>query len=224
MGIAHNLLEIYETARQNPLYDGVGPDDFAKMASCLDARTRRYSKGQVVLLAGSRLSQIGMVLAGSVKIVKEDRDGKASILSILSAPELFGEAVVCAGIATSPVTVQALEDCQILFLDYRKAVTSCSSACAFHSRLISNMLKALADRNLQLNQKIEILSQRTTREKLLCYLQSQRGVAASFTIPLNREELARYLCVDRSAMSNELGRMRDEGLIRFRKNSFELLL
>ena len=97
-----------------------------------------------------------------------------------------------------------------------------SSACPFHAKLIENMLGLLAKKNLMLNQKIEILSKRTTREKLLCFFDAQRGAAKRFTIPFNREELAHYLCVDRSAMSNELCKMRDEGLIKFQRNNFEV--
>jgi CRP-like cAMP-binding protein len=85
------------------------------------------------------------------------------------------------------------------------------------------MLKLLAKKNLMLNQKIEILSKRTTKDKLTCYFDFIRGAAKRFTIPFNREELARYLCVDRSAMSSELCKMRDEGLIEFNKNEFFIL-
>jgi CRP-like cAMP-binding protein len=129
----------------------------------------------------------------------------------------------CAGIDRSPVTVQAAEDVEILFIDYKKIITTCPSACPFHARLIENMLKLVAKKNLMLNQKLEILSKRTTREKLLCFFDTQRGSSQRFTIPFNREELARYLCVDRSAMSNELCKMRDDGIIRFRKNVFDVL-
>ncbi len=107
-------------------------------------------------------------------------------------------------------------------MDYKKIITTCACACHFHARLIENMLRLIARKNLILNQKLEIVSKRTTREKLMCFFDTQRGAAKRFTIPFNREELARYLCVDRSAMSNELCKMRDEGLISFHKNTFEL--
>ncbi|MDR2898650.1 MAG: helix-turn-helix domain-containing protein [Spirochaetaceae bacterium] len=117
----------------------------------------------------------------------------------------------------------AADTAEILFLDYRRIITSCSAACSFHTQLIENMLKLVARKNVLLNQKIEILSKRTTREKLLCFFDIHRGRAKRFTIPFNREELSQYLCVDRSAMSNELCKMRDEGLITFEKNLFEML-
>ncbi|MCL2150935.1 MAG: cyclic nucleotide-binding domain-containing protein [Coriobacteriia bacterium] len=109
MARVDDLSQVYAIARQNPLYDGVSPSDFVKMAGCMNARTRRYGKGQVVLLSGSHLSQIGLVLSGSVKIIKEDEEGNASILSTLSAPELFGEVFICADLLASPVTVEVME-------------------------------------------------------------------------------------------------------------------
>ena len=175
-------------------------------------------------MSGDAVNFVGMILSGSVQIIKEDPDGRVAILTELSISDIFGEVFACAGISHSPVTIQASEDSEILFIDYNKIITSCSSACPFHARLIENMLKLIAVKNLLLNQKIEILSKRTTKEKLLCYFDLQRGAARKFNIPFNREELARYLCVDRSAMSNELCKMRDEGLIRFIKNTFEILI
>jgi len=217
------MKNIFEAAKHNPLWRGIGYGDFEGMIRCMEAKTRNYGKGEVILLSGDTVSHIGLIISGSVKVIKEDMDGNVSILTELAASELFGEVFVCAGIDHSPVTVQASEKCEVLFINYRKVITSCSSACGFHSRLIENMLKLIAQKNLLLNQKIEILSKRTTREKLLAFFDMQRGMAKQFTIPYNREELAHYLSVDRSAMSNELCKMRDEELLRFHKNNFEIL-
>jgi len=218
-----NLKKIFEAAKHNPLWSGIGYSEFEGMIRCMDAKTQKYNKGDVVLLSGDAVNNIGLIVSGSVKVIKEDMDGNISILTELAASEIFGEVFACAGIDHSPVTVQASEKCEVLFLNYRKVITSCSSACLFHSRLIENMLKLIAQKNVLLNKKIEILSKRTTREKLLAFFDVQRGVTKKFTIPYNREEMARYLSVDRSAMSNELSKMRDEGLIKFYKNSFEII-
>jgi len=218
------MKKIFDKVKSNPLFDGIAFSDFENMLSCLSAKTVRYKKGGVILLSGDAVNFVGMILSGSVQIIKEDPDGRVAILTELSISDIFGEVFACAGISHSPVTIQASEDSEILFIDYNKIITSCSSACPFHARLIENMLKLIAVKNLLLNQKIEILSKRTTKEKLLCYFDLQRGAARKFNIPFNREELARYLCVDRSAMSNELCKMRDEGLIRFIKNTFEILI
>ena len=217
-----NMKKIFETAKHSPLWSGIGYSDFESIVRCMKAETRNYCKGEVVLLSGDIMNHIGLIISGGVKVVKEDMDGNVSILTKLAAPEIFGEIFTCAGIDHSPVTIQASESCEILFINYRRVITSCSSACGFHSRMIENMLKLIAQKNLMLNQKIGILSERTTRKKLLAFFNTQRGGAKKFTIPYNREELARYLNVDRSAMSNELCKMRDEGLIKFHKKNFEI--
>ena len=217
------MKKIFEVAKHNQLWSGIGYSDFLSMVRCMESKSRNYAKGDIVLLAGDMVNHIGLVISGSVKVITEDMGGNIAILTELAASELFGEVFACAGIDHSPVTVQASEKSEVLFINYRKVITSCSSACGFHSRLIENMLKLLAQKNLQLTQKIHILSQRTTREKLFAFFDMQRGLAKKFAIPYNREELAHYLSVDRSAMSHELCKMRDEGRIQFHKNNFELL-
>jgi len=221
--MAKNLKNIFEAAKHNPIWSGIGFSDFEGMIRCMEAKTRSYGKGDIIFMSGDAVSYIGLIVSGSVKVIKESIDGNISILTELSASDTFGEVFACAGIDHCPVTVQASEKCEVLFLNYGKITTSCSSACAFHSRLIENMLKLIAQKNLLLMQKIEILSKRTTRDKLLAFFDMQRGIAKKFTVPYNREEMAHYLNVDRSAMSNELSKMREEGIIKFHKNSFELM-
>jgi len=217
------MKQVFDIIKQNPLLKNVSLDDFEKMAACLDAVARTFEKGDNIIFTGDRVSHVGLILSGSVKVIKEDVDGNIVILTELGVPELFGEVFACADIDHSPVTVLASEKSEILFINYRKIINTCSSACVFHAKLVENMLSVIARKNLMLNQKIEILSRRTTRERLLMFLDIHRGEAKECTIPFNREEMAHYLCVDRSAMSNELGKMRDDGLIRFHKNTFEIL-
>lgn len=217
------MKKIFETVKSNPLFYGIGYTDFEKMFHCIESWTQSYKKEDIILLSGNTVSSVGLILSGGVKIVKEDINGNIMILTKLTVSDLFGEVFACAGVSHSPVTVQASEETEILFINYKKIISVCSCACRFHSRLIENMLQLIAKKNLMLNQKIEILSKRTTREKLLTFFDMQRGMARKFTIPYNREELARYLCVDRSAMSNELCKMRDDGLIKFNKNDFEII-
>jgi CRP-like cAMP-binding protein len=217
------MVKKFEMIQGNPLFAGISHSDFEKMLGCIDARTHSYGKGESILLAGDAVGHMGLILSGVAQIIKEDENGDASILGEVAASELFGEVFACAGIDHSPVTVRASEDTEVLFLNYRKVITTCSAACAFHSRLIENMLKIIAQKNIYINQKNDILSKRTTRDKLLAFFDTQRGTAKKFTIPFNREELASYLCVDRSAMSNELCKMRDAGLIKFKKNKFQIL-
>jgi len=218
------MKKIFDIAKHNPLWNGIGFTDFESVLNCLSAKTTEYKKDDVILLSGNSVTFVGLVLSGSVQIIKEDIDGRITILTVLGISDLFGEVFACAGIMQSPVTVLAAEDTKVLLLDYKKIISSCNAVCPFHAKLIENMLKIIAHKNLMLNKKIEILSKRTTRDKLLAFFEIQRGMAKKFTIPYNREELANYLCVDRSAMSNELCKMRDEGLIKFHKNTFEICI
>ncbi|MDR0334271.1 MAG: Crp/Fnr family transcriptional regulator [Methanomassiliicoccaceae archaeon] len=214
---------MFEIVKNNPLFHGIAVSDFEKMIRCMSAETKRYKKNDIILRSGDAADFIGIVTEGNVMIKKEDPDGRVMILDSAGVSESFAEVFACAGISQSPVTVQASEDCEVLFLDHKKTVTSCTSACPFHTRLIRNLLELMAHKNLSLSQKLELLSKRTTREKILCFFDTYRKASKKFTIPYDREKLAQYLCVDRSAMSNELCKMRREGLIKFNRNTFEIL-
>jgi CRP-like cAMP-binding protein len=215
--------KIFKAIDKNPLFAGIEPNDFKSMLNCLSARVEDNRKNDVIILTGNPVNFVGLILSGRVQVIREDMDGNASILTELEMYDIFGETFACAGVEVSPVTVSATEDTSVLLMNYKKIITLCSSNCPFHAKLVENMLKVVAQKNMMLNQKIEILSKRSTREKLMSFFETQRGTGRFFTIPYNREELASYLCVDRSAMSNELSKMRNEGIIDFHKNSFEIL-
>ena len=106
----------------------------------------------------------------------------------------------------------------------QKMLTVCSSACQFHNRLVKNLLTVVARQNIRLSSKIQVMSQRTTREKLMTYLLGQAKIAgkAEFTIPLDRQALADYLGVERSAMSAELSKLRKEGILDTKGSYFHL--
>ena len=210
--------------KRSPLFLGIGEEDLKSMLRCLNARTAVYRRQEIVLLEGQPASSVGVVLSGRVQIVKEDFSGERSILTEIAPGGLFAEAFACARTARIPVTAVSVTESEVLWLDYLRVVSSCSSACRFHIILIENMLAVLASKNILLNQKIEHLSKRSTREKLLSYLSDQAAEkgANEFDIPFNRQELADYLCVDRSAMSGELSRMRREGLLSYHSNHFSL--
>lgn len=214
---------MYDLLAASPLFSGIDRTDFDKLLGCLSARRVNRAKGELLLLAGDAVTAVGLLLQGRVQVVQEDAQGDTAILAELTPPEVFAEVFAFAGLPKSPVTVQAVEDCELLYLNHKKMVASCPSACPFHIQLVENMLRLLAGKTLLLNQKLFILSRRSTREKLLAYFELQRGGEARFTIPFSREDLAQYLCVDRSAMSSELGRMQKEGLIRFHRHQFEIL-
>jgi len=215
-----------EILKKLSLFDGISEDNVGALLSCLSAKTVHYEKNRYIYLSGENFEGMGIVLSGNVQVVKEDYFGNRLIIAELGEAELFGETFACADIKTLPVSVFATTDSDILFIDYRKLISPCSNSCSFHSKLIYNMLRIVAMKNIMLNEKIEVMSKRSTREKLTAYLsaEAQKTKNSSFTIPFNRQELADYLSVERSAMSAELSRMRDDGLLEFDKNRFELLV
>jgi CRP-like cAMP-binding protein len=210
---------------KNILFDGIAPDALTTLLGCLSARRQVYDKGEFIFVEGDAVGDVGVVLSGSVHVVKEDYWGSRVILALIGEGGLFAEAFSAAGTEKLPVSVVAAGSAEVLFIDCRKICRTCPNACSFHAKLVSNMLKILADKNVSLTEKLEHITRKTTREKLLSYLSSQAKRAGSpvFAIPFNRQELADYLSVERSAMSYELGKLRDEGVIAYRKNDFELL-
>lgn len=208
-----------------PLFADITENELCSLLGCLSAVRRSYEKNSFIFKTKDRVSSIGIVVSGSVHIAQEDFWGNRTILANISEAGLFGEAFSCAETDTLPVSVIAAEASEILFIGYRKIITTCSNTCVFHAKLIKNMMRILARKNIMLMQKIEFISKRTTREKLLSYLSEQaiNNKSGAFFIPFNRQELADYLCVDRSALSREMGIMQNEGLLRFNKNYFELL-
>lgn len=218
------LKEYLNILKDNVLFKNFELVDLQNILECLSGKVVLYKRNDVIILCGDSVDFIGIVLSGSIKIIKEDMEGNINILAKLGVNDIFAEAFAFAGIEESPITVQSTEDCKILFIDCKRIIKPCQKVCDFHSSLIENMLRLIATKNIMLNQKIEIISKRTTREKLLMFFDIQRYKTHSkkIIIPYNRETLAQYLCVDRSAMSRELCKMRDEGLIKFNKNEFEI--
>lgn len=206
------------------LFSGIEETQLLAMLKCLRAVTKEYSKSSFILHTGDSVSTVGLVLSGTVQIIKEDFWGNRTIINQVGSGQLFAESFSCAQTDHLPISVISATHCEVMFFNYKKIIATCSSACQFHARLIQNMLKAVAQKNISLTTKIEHMSQKTTREKLLSYLSEQAHLACSnsFSIPFNRQQLADYLSVDRSAMSSELGRMRDEGLLAFERNHFIL--
>ena len=219
------MKEFFPILETCPLFDGIDLKDLSSMLTCLGARVSNYQKNQVIFREGEAANYVGIVLSGAVQIVREDFYGNRSIVARIESSELFGESFACAGVAALPVSAAAAEDSRIMLIDCRRLTVSCTSACSFHSRMILNLLQVVAAKNLIFNQKIEITSHRTTREKLMAYLlmQAKQNKSSSFTIPYDRQALADYLCVDRSAMAVEIGKLRKDGIIACEKSRFELL-
>jgi CRP-like cAMP-binding protein len=211
--------------QKSPLFQGVSGAEFAEMAKCLGARFKRYVSGAIIYHAQDFVRDIGVVAEGCVHIVRDDAWGNQNIIAEIGSGEMFAEAFVCGGVGVLPVSVIAACDCEIMFVDLRRIITQCANACAFHALLIRNIVGVLARKNIMLQGKMEHITKRTTREKLMSYLSEQarqRGTN-SFEIAFDRQGLADYLSVERSALSAEMSRLKSEGVIDYRKSHFEIL-
>ena len=200
---------------QCPLFSGISPGDLRAMLQCLGGKVIAVAKGGPVFLEGDRAQAVGVVLCGGVQVVQDDYYGNRSVLSILQPGESFGEAFSCAGLECMPASVFAIKDSQVLLLNCRRMLTLCAHTCRYHSLLVQNMVKGLAQKNLALTQKVRYMSQKTTKEKLLAYLldQAKQHASAEFVIPCQRQALADYLGVERSAMSAELSKLKKAGVL-----------
>ena len=210
---------------KSPLFDGIKPEDRKAMLGCIGYHVSTYKKGDIVAFEAENIRHIGIVLSGSVDMVKEDLWGNKTLLLRTWKDEMFGETFACGEDNLSIVTFLVSEDAKILFIPFDRVMHSCTMACAFHHQLIENMVHIIANKNRDLMRKVEVVSKRTIREKILAYLSIQAQVRESryFEIPLGRVELAEYLCVDRSALTRELVKMKNEGLIDYHKNCFRML-
>lgn len=219
----NEYLPIIESA---PMFQSIEPGEIEAMLNCLGARESGYDKGAFILREGQSVADMGLLLSGAALIVQEDFWGNRNLLARISPGQLFAEAFACAGETDLTVSIIAEAACRVLWLNVRRLLATCPTACQHHSRMIRNLLADLADKNLRFNEKLIHISQRSTREKLLSYLsaEARRQGAAEFDIPFNRQQLADYLSVERSAMSAELGRLRDEGALTFKKDHFHLLI
>ena len=218
------MKEFFPVLHMAALFSGISDEELAAMLSCLEARIDTFPKGARLLRAGDTVEEVGLVLAGSALVVQEDIWGNRSILSKIGPGQTFAEVFACAPGSVLNVSVEAESAVTVMFLHIRRVLNMCPSACSHHSQIIRNLLGELAEKNLRLNEKLTHMGQRATRAKLLSYFsgEAQRRGGYEFDIPFSRQQLADYLGVERSGLSLELGKMRDEGLLDLHKSHFLL--
>ena len=219
------MKEYFAVLEKCALFCGITPQELEAMLCCLDVKTRDYTKNQTIMSEGTKALHIGIVLSGEVDIIKEDYFGNRNIVTSVGEAEMFAEAFALSGTELMPVSAVAKSDCRIMLADCKKMISTCTNSCGFHNKLIENLLLATARKNLILNRKLEILSKRTIREKLMTYLLSEakRKGSDTFTIPFDRQSLADYIGAERSAMSAEISKMQKERLIISDRSRFTIL-
>ena len=218
------MKDFFPVIRSSPLFSGISGEELAAMLSCLQAETKEFPKDAFVLRAGDTAESIGLVLSGSVLVLQEDVWGNRNILSKAGPGQTFAAAFACSPSARLNASVLAETPVTAMFLNVKRLLNVCPSACVHHNRIIRNLLGELAEKNLRFSEKLAHMGQRTTRSKLMSYLsaEAQRFGKTEFDIPFSRQQLADYLGVERSGLSLELGKMRDEGLLDFHKSHFVL--
>ncbi|MBQ7986670.1 MAG: Crp/Fnr family transcriptional regulator [Clostridia bacterium] len=214
-----------EILKKCPLFYNIDGEDIEKMLHCLGAKVDTFDKKYTIFREGDPAKYLGIVLSGEVQVTQTDYFGNRTILSNMGVSELFAEAFAAAGTTSMPVSVIASEKSEIMFIDCNHILHTCKNGCSFHHQLIFNLMKDLADKAVMFQQRIEIISKRTTREKLLSYLMacSKNFGTNSFVIPFDRQELADFLGVDRSGLSVEISKLKKEGVIDSHRSRFKLL-
>lgn len=220
------IMDKYKNVLLNvELFNGIDENNISSMLSCLEAQISDYNKNEFILREGDPVNYVGIVLDGQLQIIREDANGERILITGLNKGDIFGEALSSANVTHSPVSVVSYSDSKVLVINFQRILKVCSSACSHHTKLIENMLHLLAQKNLFLQNRMNILSKKTIRSRILCYFDSVVFIQGhnNINIPFNREELADFLCTDRSALSRELANMKAEGIIDYYKNYFKLL-
>ena len=215
----------YQFLSTTSLFKGLTEQEIKTILPCLNVREKKYRKGSIILHAGDQVSEIGLVLSGSVNIVVTFYWGNSNIFGHVGKGDLFAENYAAIPGRTLLNAVVAAETTEILFLNLDRLLTTCKTGCAFHNGLIHNLVKISAMKNLNLSARMMHTASKSIRERVLSYLSECALTSGSmhFSIPFSRQELADYLGVDRSALSGELSKMQRDGLIEFRKSDFTLL-
>ena len=218
------MINELEKIKDSLLIKDIKVEELSSMLGCLRGVIKTYKKDELVLSEGIEIKKFGLLIEGKLQIVQYDYLGNKSILSIIEPNQIFGEAYAYVNKLPS-MNVEALVDSTVLFLDSDKLSAPCENCCTFHKQLVKNLLYIISNKNVNLTQKIECMSKRTTKEKLLTFLslESIKQNSKEFTISLDRQALADYLGVERSAMSAELSKLRKDGVIECEKNWFKLL-
>lgn len=207
------------------LFDGIEEKDKETLFKCFNAVKKSFFKDEIILEPEQKIDSVIYVSNGCIKIIKDDFNRNKIIIDTIKKGETFAEAVVCSGIKKCPNFVYAQTDATLYFINIEKILNPCTEACLFHKKLLQNLVKSISEKNMFLNQRIELLTKKSLRERILIYLKKQKNKTNDkiFEIPHSREEMAQYLGVNRSALSRELCIMKAQKLIDFHKNSFSIL-
>ena len=205
------------------VFDGISGEEFQRMFVCFQAQMKEYTPDEVISLYDTG-NRVGIILDGEADLIKYDQDGNRNIIEHLNEQDIFGR-VFFAPYDENEVDVIACSKCRVVFFDYQHLIKRCENACMHHSILVSNVLQIFSNKTRQLHARIETLSQRSIRNKLLNYFYQLafQNHSDSFEIPFSLNAMADYLFVDRSAMLREMKKMREDGIIESKGRQVKLL-
>jgi CRP-like cAMP-binding protein len=208
----------------SPIFHDISPSQLDIMLDCLNPKINTYNKNSYIAVQGEPYTGLGILLSGEAAIIKESASGSRVIMTVIGPGDLFGEMIAFSPRKHWPASVFAQGTCSVMFLPPEKIIGECTHVCGGYKQLIKNMLVLLSTKALMLNQRVEYLAIKGMREKISIYLLEQYKINQknTFVLPLKRNELADFLSVSRTALSRELGRMRDEGIIEFYRTSVKI--
>ena len=212
------------TPSASPLFQGFTQEALEEALAFFDAKQKHFDRGSVICNLGDTLPRFGLLLSGAVHAFRDDINGNRMILANVAPGGTFGESLCYLG-CDSQVYISTVADSDILMLSVEKLKDPDALSSPIGIEMSMRFTQMLAERALSMNDRIQILSRITIREKINAFLaqHAHRSKRQSFEIPFDRATMAFYLGTDRSALSRELGRMRDEGLIAFSGNKFKIL-
>ncbi len=208
------------------LFSGITKPEYEAMLSCFETYEKTYPAGATIHSFGQQTRSVGILQSGKAVLLRLDINGGRTVLEQLEEGSLFGEVLAFSGAQQEDISVVCTQQCNVLFIDYEHILKRCPKACAHHSTLVQNMLELISQKTMLLSQRVEILSCRSIRERLLHYfsLCSHQQGTKSFTLPFSMSALADYICADRSAMTREMSRLKKTGVLAADGRKITLLL
>jgi CRP-like cAMP-binding protein len=208
------------------LFEGIPSERIKDLLSCLSVREQVLKKGETLFKAGTKITDFAVIISGRLAISSYDANGHRNIVEILEPMETVAISLAVANIQTVAVSVEARLDSEVILFNAERVLNPVGRPSEEHLRLLRNITKELARKTVLLGRKMRIISSRTTSDRLMKYLieESVRRGSKEFDIPFDRQALADYLCVERSALSAEIGKLVKKGLLESRKSHFKLLV
>ncbi len=221
----NDKLDMHSVLSRCALFENIKEEEFKGLLGCINSFTKTYQSNEYIFLSGDEINYIGILLSGSIELIKEDLAGSRHIMDFLSPSDIFAEGIACTKKHISPITVRTKQESTVLFIPFDRIIRTCGNSCGFHLQLIKNMMMLLGEKNYAMNRKMELLTLKGMREKLSTFLlnEAKKQGTMTFTIGPNRNELAEYLNVARTSMCRELATMKDLGMIDYYQNTFRIV-